>query len=164
MQMDDEAMPKVLEAHHRAIKTGMDEIRLLCEDRGPNSAGLSAARERLTSASLVRSRYVSEVIVPSLLVDPDDGLRTELSELLIATAARRMVSNEHVAAWTSTSIETDWSGYCPAARDIWPIMEEQMEHERCVLITRLRQREPSAFSKQKKGQREPARIVLGEDA
>jgi hypothetical protein len=44
MQMDDEAMPKVLEAHHRAIKTGMDEIRLLCEDRGPNSAGLSAAR------------------------------------------------------------------------------------------------------------------------
>jgi hypothetical protein len=98
MQMDDEAMPKVLEAHHRAIKTGMDEIRLLCEDRGPNSAGLSAARERLTSASLARPRYVSKVIVRSLLVDPGGGVRTELSELLIATAARRMVSNGHVAA------------------------------------------------------------------
>ena len=137
--MNDEAMLQALEAHHRAIEAGMAEIRLFCKDPGPNSGALSAARERLTTASLARSRYVSEVIVPSLLVDPGDGVRTELSELLIATAARRMVSNGHVAAWTSTSIETDWSGYCAAARDIWPIMEEQMEHERCVLIPRLRQ-------------------------
>ena len=129
-----------MEEHHRAIVAGLAEIRGHCGASDPDSGELAAARERLTAVSLARSRFVSEEVVPALLKNADDGLRTELSELLFATAAKRMLSKVHIAAWTPTSIKADWGGYCAAARDIWPMMEEQMERERRVLVTQLRQR------------------------
>lgn len=137
--MTEEAMLQVLEEHHRAIEAGLSEIRRHCGTASPCSRELGAAREQLTAASLARSRFVSEQVVPSLLKDADDDLRTELAELLYATAAKRMLSNCHIKRWTTASIEADWSGYCTAARDIWPMMEEQIERERRVLIPRLRQ-------------------------
>ncbi|MEG3168077.1 hypothetical protein U1737_07730 [Sphingomonas sp. LB3N6] len=136
--MNPEAMLGTLEGHHREIMAGLREIRRHCGEKNPNSSKLADAREQLTAASLARSRYVSEVIVPTLLKDADDGLRTELSELLFATATMRMFSRAHIAQWTSTSIEADWSGYCAAARGIWPMMEEQIERETRVLATRLK--------------------------
>lgn len=138
--MNAEAMLHVLEEHHRAIEAGLVEIRRHCGNTSPCSRELGAAREQLTAASLARSRFVSEQVVPSLVKDADDDLRTELAELLYATAAKRMLSNCHIKRWTTASIEADWSGYCTAARDIWPMMEEQIERERRVLISRLKQR------------------------
>jgi hypothetical protein len=38
--MNDEAMLRALEAHHRAIEAGMGEIRLFCKDPGPNSGSI----------------------------------------------------------------------------------------------------------------------------
>jgi hypothetical protein len=136
--MNAEAMLHVLEEHHRAIEAGLVDIRRYCGATNPSSRELGEARERLTAASLARSRFVSEQVVPSLLINVDDDLRTELAELLYATAAKRMLSNCHIKTWTMASIEADWSGYCAAARNIWPMMEEQIERERRVLVPRLR--------------------------
>lgn len=116
--MNSEAMLRTLEGHHQTIMAGLREIRRHCSEENPNSRELADVREQLTASSLARSRYVSEVIVPTLLKDADDGSRTELSELLFATATKRMFSRAHIAQWTSTSIEADWSGYCAAARSI----------------------------------------------
>ena len=138
--MNLEAMLGTLEGHHRDIMAGVREIRRHCGEESPNSRQLANAREQLTASSLARSRYVSEVIVPTLLKDADDGLRTELSELLFATATKRMFSRAHIAEWTTTSIEADWLGYCAAARDIWPMMEEQIARETRVLAARLKHR------------------------
>lgn len=138
--MNPEAMLGTLEEHHRDIMAGLREIRRHCGEENPNSRELANAREQLTASSLSRSRYVSEVIVPTLLKDADDGLRTELSELLFATATKRMFSRAHIAEWTTTSIEADWSGYCAAARNIWPMMEEQIARETRVLAARLKHR------------------------
>jgi len=149
--MNAEAMLHVLEEHHRAIEAGLVDIRRHCGASSPCSGELGAARERLTAASLARSRFVSEQVVPSLLINADDDLRTELSELLFATAAKRMVSNGHIKAWTVASIEADWSGYCAAARDIWPMMEDQIERERRVLVPRLKQSAPGSDRQTKKG-------------
>lgn len=127
-----------LEEHHRTIIAGLATIRTHCSASTPNSRELAEAREQLTAASVARSRFVSEHVVPSLLTNADDALRTELSELLFATAAKRMLSNIHVNTWTTSSIEADWAGYCAAARDIWPMMEDLIDRECRVLVTRLR--------------------------
>lgn len=137
--MNAEAMLKTLEEHHRTIMAGLDVIRHHCSQQSPSSCELAKAREELTAASLARSRFVSEQVVPALLRDADDDLRTQLSELLYATAAKRMLSNCHVKTWTATSIEGDWSGYCDAARKIWPMMENLIDRECRVLVTRLKQ-------------------------
>ena len=72
--MNEEAMLGRLEDHHRAIVAGLTEIRRHCGASHPHSGELAAARERLTAASLARSRYVSEEVVPALLKDPNrDG-------------------------------------------------------------------------------------------
>lgn len=74
VQMNEEAMLGRLEDHHRAIVAGLTEIRRHCGASHPHSGELAAARERLTAASLARSRYVSEEVVPALLKDPNrDG-------------------------------------------------------------------------------------------
>jgi hypothetical protein len=137
-QMSSEAMLRTLEEHHQTIMAGLSEVRRQCGKENPSSRELAEVRERLTSASLARSRFVSEEVVPSLLKNADDDLRTELSELLFATATKRMFSKAHIAQWTSASIEADWSGYCAAARGIWPMMEEQIARETRVLSARLR--------------------------
>jgi len=139
--MNAEAMLKRLEEHHRTIMEGLRVIQGHCNGEHPSSCALARAREQLTAASLARSRFVSEQVVPSLVRDADDDLRTELSELLYATAAKRMVSNVHVKTWNTASIEADWSGYCAAAKDIWPMMEELIDRECRVLVARLRQKQ-----------------------
>lgn len=137
--MKQEAMLNRLEEHHRTIMAGLAKIRDHCSASAPNSRELAEAREQLTAASVARSRFVSEQVVPSLLTDADEALRTELSELLFATAAKRMLSNAHIKTWTTASIEADWSGYCDAARGIWPMMEDLIDRECRVLVARLRQ-------------------------
>ena len=138
-QMNAEAMLKTLEEHHRTIKEGLRVIQSHCSQASPSSCELAKAREHLTAASLARSRFVSEQVVPSLVKDADDDLRTELAELLYATAAKRMLSNVHVKTWNTASIEADWSGYCAAAKGIWPIMQDQIDRECRVLVSQLRQ-------------------------
>ncbi len=137
--MNEEAMLKTLEEHHRTIIKGLNVIRHHCGQEHPNSGELAKAREHLTAASLARSRFVSEQVVPSLLRDADDDLRTELSELLYVTAAKRMLSNCHVKTWNTASIRADWSGYCAAAKKIWPMMEDLIDRECRVLVSRLKQ-------------------------
>lgn len=136
--MNDEEMASILEGYHRTIRFGLDEIRRHCGASEADLVHLADARRRLTTASLARSRFVSEVAVPSLLKNADDALRTELSELLFTTAAKRMLSNGHIEGWTPTTIENDWAGYCAAAQKIRPMMEEQMECEFRILIARLK--------------------------
>ena len=138
-QMNVESMLRTLEEHHRTITEGLSTIRHHCGQECPSSRELAKAREDLTAASLARSRFVSEQVVPALLRDADDDLRNELSELLFATAAKRMLSNCHVKTWTTTTIEADWSGYCDAARNIWPMMEDLIDRECRVLVSRLKQ-------------------------
>lgn len=135
--MNEVDMLQLLEEHHRAIEAGLRNISLHCVAGSWDGPSLEAERSRLTAASIARSRFVSEVVAPAVLQQADDGLRTELSELLFVTVAKRMVSNDHIARWTAKAIEDDRAGYCSAHREIRTMMEAQMEFERCVLIARL---------------------------
>lgn len=138
--MDEEAMLGTLEEHHRRIEAGLDQIRFHCAAPVPNIGDLAVARSSLGSASLARSMFVTEVVVSHLVKDGDVDLRAELSALQAKFTAKRQISTEHVARWTSESIEADWAGYCAAARLIWAMMEGQIDMERRYLAERLRPR------------------------
>ena len=84
--------------------------------------------------------FVSEKVVPALLKGADTDLRSDISELLAVFTAKRLISNTHIAKWIADSIDADWDGHCSAARDIWAMMETQIEREQRVLIARLRSR------------------------
>lgn len=129
-----------LEEHHRRIEAGLDQIRFHCGSPVPDIGDLAVARSSLGSASLARSMFVAEVVVPHLVKDGDVDLRAELSALQCKFTAKRQVSCDHVAIWTSETIRADWSGYCAAARSIWAMMEDQIDMERRYLAARLRRR------------------------
>jgi hypothetical protein len=101
---------------------------------------MEADRVALTEASLARSRFVNGEVIPALLVEADDDLRNELSELLYLNAAKRLLSNAHIKTWTATTIDQGWESYCAAAQAIWAMMEAQIERERRVLVMRLKER------------------------
>jgi len=145
--MNEEAMLHVLEGHHRTIETGLDVIRRHCAAPVPNISDLAVARSQLSSASMARSAFVKEVVVPRLAEDGDADLRIELSALLCTFTAKRQISCEHVAMWTSVTIAEDWAGYCAAAKLIWAMMEDQIDKERRYLGARLRQSAPAALGR-----------------
>ena len=129
-----------LEEHHRDIRALLDKIRGHCGFTRPSSDELDAARIELRKASLARSAFISDEVVPVLLVDAGADLRHELAEMLASFTAKRQVSDAHIATWTYATIEQDWDGYCGAARRIWAIMEEQLDDEWRILAPRLRGR------------------------
>lgn len=133
-------MFQTLKEHHRTIRIGLDKVRRHCSEPSPSSSALDADRSELSRASIVRSTFVSDVVLPALLQSADVQLRSELSELLVFCAAKRQVSDTHITIWTLTRIEQDWAGYCAAAQKIWAMMEDQMEREWRVLSEPLRQR------------------------
>jgi len=135
--MNEREMLRMLEEHHRTIRAGIDEVRSFCEAASPSSKELGAARSRLSEASLARSKFVSEEVLPRLLEDADADLRFDLLKLVSVFAAKRQLSNEHVAKWTLLTIEQDWAGYCAAAKVIWAMMENQLDSERRYLAARL---------------------------
>jgi hypothetical protein len=138
--MNEEEMLQRLEEHHRTIGTGLDRIRGYCEGSRPFGLDLERDRSALTEASLARSRFVNEEVIPALLVGADDDLRNELSELLHLNTAKRQLSNAHIRDWNPATITTDWKGYCAASRTIRAMMEAQIERERRVLVMRLKER------------------------
>ena len=138
--MNYDEMLHTMEEHHRRIIGGIAKIERYCSASRPGRTELAKDRQSLTHASLARSKFVSETVVPALLKDADTDLRSELSDLLVAFTAKRLMSSAHIAKWTLESIEADWQGYCSAARDIWAMMKTQIERERRVLITELRLR------------------------
>ena len=135
--MNEREMLRRLEEHHRRIRAGIDEVRSCCEATSPSSKELGAARSRLSEASLARSKFVGEEVLPRLLEDADADLRFDLLKLVSVFAAKRQISNEHVARWTLLTIEQDWAGYCAAAKVIWAMMENQLDSERRYLAGRL---------------------------
>lgn len=129
-----------LDEHHATIEAGMAEIERHCSRAVPDLAELAAARVRLSRASTQRSRLVRDVIVPKLLERADPTLRNELSQMLEAFSAKRVASSNHVATWSSWTIQQNWSGYREASATIRAMMREQIEREREVLCRRLRDR------------------------
>lgn len=138
--MTEEAMLHRLEEHHRDIRALLAKIRGHCGFPRPSSDELDADRVDLTKASLARSAFISDEVVPALLVNASAELRQELAEMLASFTAKRQVSDAHIATWTYAAIEQDWDGYCGAARRIWAIMEEQLSDEWRILAPRLRGR------------------------
>jgi len=128
-----------LAEHHRHIRAGLDKIRRHCGFPRPSSDQLDADRADLHKASLARSVFISDEVVPALLTDADGELRHELSEMLSSFTAKRQVSNAHIARWTYATIEEDWDGYCASAPTIWAVMEEQLDDEWRVLAPRLQE-------------------------
>ena len=136
--MNEEAMLARLEEYHRQIEAGLAVIRRHCDARVPNSSELAVARSELSSASLARSAFVTDVVVPCLIKNSDVDLRAELSGLLCIFEAKRQISCQHVMLWTVDTIEEDWAGYCAAARSIWAMMEDQVDKECRFLVARLK--------------------------
>lgn len=134
--MKDEMLQR-LEEHHRDIRALLDKIRGHCGFPRPSSDELDADRTALRKSSLARSAFISDEVVPALLVDADADLRHDLAEMLASFTAKRQVSDAHIMRWTYATIEQDWDGYCGAARRIWAIMEEQLDDEWRVLAPRL---------------------------
>lgn len=76
--MSDDELLQTLGEHHRIILFGLEEIRFHCAASYAKTGDLDAARSRLSRASLARSKFVSEKMVPRLLKDADADLREEL--------------------------------------------------------------------------------------
>jgi hypothetical protein len=123
----DEAILRELEEHHARIRAGIDDIRRHCEAPVPDMMGLSDARLRLSRASTARSTFYTAQVVPKLRERMID--QTELTDMQRAFGAKRLKSSEHVVAWPFAAIEKDWPGYRAAAKEIWAMMEEQMNRE-----------------------------------
>ena len=138
--MNEQEMLQTLEEHHRTIRTGLEGLRRHCSEPSPSSTELDAERLALREASMARSAFISDVMLPALLTGADVQLRSELSELLVFCAAKRQVSDTHITIWTQAAIEQDWAGYCGAAGSIWAMMEDQMEREWRLLSGTLRKR------------------------
>lgn len=129
-----------LNERHDAIIAGIDEIRMHCDREAPDLSALAASRVSLSRLSTERSRLVREVIVPRLLEAEDRALRRELGEMLSAFSAKRQASCEHVATWSSWAIMHNWQGYREASANIRAMMLAQIELERGILGSRLRDR------------------------
>lgn len=96
--MNEEEILHMLEGYHRRIIVGIGKkIERRCSASRPASEELAKDRASLSEASIARSMFVREKVVPALLSGADTDLRSELSDLLIAFTAKRMMSNTHVA-------------------------------------------------------------------
>lgn len=137
-------MLNTLDNFHRRIAEGIDAIRQQCDKPAPapDPAALGAARLSLTRISAARSRYITEKAIPRLVQEFDLADQSELSILQRQLNGNRLVSSRHVGVWSSVAIQSDWAGYRRAARDIWAMMEEQMNRERLVLGEPLRHLRP----------------------
>jgi len=129
-----------LECCHAAIIAGSAEIEAHCDRETPDLVALALTRVKISRASTERSQLVRDVIVPKLLEQADSALRGELSEMLTAFSAKRAASSKHVATWSTWTIQHNWNGYREASRAIRTMMHEQIERERTILGSRLRNR------------------------
>lgn len=128
-------MFNTLDEHHRQIRAGLAEIRVLCDMPNPDIPRLSAARLRLSRASSARSRYVRSILTAAVQADANARFLSELEDLQHAFVAYRLASNDHITKWNSQTIAEDWNGYRASAREIWIMMEDQITRERRMFLS-----------------------------
>lgn len=127
-----------LEAHHRQIAAGIEELRKLCALPTPDLGTIALARLRLSRLSSARSRFITKEVIPALLEHADSTLRAELDEVQRAFTGKRLEASHHVIDWSTRAIEADWDGYKLASRAMLEMMEEQIDRERATFGERLR--------------------------
>lgn len=106
-----------LKEAHEQLLVEMENFDRLTYGPLPDAAELTAARWRISQASLHR-RILSSKILDFLAERADDcdaiGLRAVRSENQLAMSR----SAQHVHTWSLQAIRQDWKSYCEASRNI----------------------------------------------
>lgn len=111
-----------LESAHRALLAEMASIDQLTREPALDSLRLTAARWKISQASLRRLTLSARIREYFRARGTADEIR-KLMELEIADRALLRASADHIRIWSAQTIGDDWPGYCQASRQI----REQMQ-------------------------------------
>ena len=126
-----------LRQHHEKICSLLTALELLCQDRHPNIAKVSAVRVELTRASRARSAYLNTAVYPKLMRSGPRDKRLALEKLKSDGLLMLVRSADHLRHWTSREIAAEWPGYCIASAAARQTMRDRIELEAQLLYPLL---------------------------
>jgi hypothetical protein len=125
-----------LEHVHERLNDCIAEMDVVTRESAPDRFRFTRARFVLSSASLARRQLFNSIcdrLLPLLI--PAETSR--LQELQRKDRELLGLSANHVAAWTSDTVQSDWNGYCRASRQIRKHMRDALDSELHVLTPLL---------------------------
>lgn len=118
---------------HAELIDALEEMEIATQAPSPDMSDYSHARWKLGAASRNRRSLVGKLCHQLMaLADPEDA--QVLKELYSDDMRMLRESAAHVGTWSLDMIETRWSDYCQASREIRAKMIERIEIERRRLI------------------------------
>jgi hypothetical protein len=106
-----------LTAAHAALLERIAELGAITSHAAPARLEYSAARMRLSQASIER-RSVLNRALRHLGERADDAAALVLARVREADGELIAHSVAHLAKWTAESISANWAGYCDASREM----------------------------------------------
>jgi hypothetical protein len=125
-----------LQAAHVKLLAYISEMDRLCQPPAKCAQELTAARFRLSHASLSRRVLVEQVCgyLGPLVNDTDAQALRSLAKERFDYIVR---STAHISRWPIEKVAQDWSGYCVASRAIRREMARTVETEKSALYAML---------------------------
>jgi hypothetical protein len=121
---------------HAAVRECLKEMEALTAKRDASPMQFTAARLRISQASLTRRLKLKAICAelgkasaPQALAVSGRLDRLDRDLMLKSTA--------HVAHWTMERIQSDWAGYCAASHRIRLAMAGELEAEEALLVPLL---------------------------
>lgn len=132
------AMLEALKRAHREVRECMETMEALASSPGADKQIYTAARYRISRASMARRSCFNRV---RAALDSATPVEVEAIEQ-IARLDRALMANsaQHVGRWSVEAIDGDWGGYCAASRRIRQEMAEELEAEEAMLFPILKRR------------------------
>src|SRR4051794_2934411 len=134
--MDSEALLSGLRAAHCEVLKCIAEMERVTDEPGPDASRYTAARFRISRASLERRslwqrarRHLQSKITAA------DGEKIYFLASIDADLGR--FTADHVARWTVAAIQRDWTGYGDASRHMRRRMSECIKAEKQILYPLL---------------------------
>lgn len=127
---------RALQSAHRHCEDCLNEIERATAKPERDAAAFTAARFRISHASLAKRTIIAKACEHLLeLVEGQDADNVQAVQQLQLDCTR--VSSEHVRRWPPATIATDWRGYCDASRDVRTMMRHANRVEQRTLYPLL---------------------------
>lgn len=123
---------------HAQVRACLDEMAALTSKRAADRTEYTAARFRISKASMARRACFNAVCAN--LGDFTSEHSAVIDKLVRLDRELSSKSTSHVKKWTAETIYTDWPGYCAASRRIRERMAAELEAEEAMLFPLLRHR------------------------
>jgi hypothetical protein len=125
-----------LKTIHEELLVGIKTLETVVQQSAPDVVGLTNARWKLSRASSHRRKFLADTVYPALdrASVPD---RRGLEELRAAGTALLTESAQHIAAWSTDRIMSDWAGYQAASAAMRAAMRNRIAAEKAILYPLL---------------------------